>query len=152
MLRQLQKHAPHVGARAREVVSRVVERQVVHLVHLVARVVEAYRVEVVQLAQIPQLDRRVLAACKFIKIAIIGINSFHKSRERTCSEVVAVLGEGESRHRTLAAGELAHRRLVLHVPDANCRFFVACAQDETVGVESSARQYCKIDRLISSKH
>ena len=87
-----------VGAGDRQVGSRVVEAQVLDLV----AVVQLDRLEVLQLAQIPQLDARVLRA-----------------RRR---QVVAVLGEGYGRNRTgvaLEVGDVALLQFLLSMQKVN---------------------------------
>ena len=105
----------HVRAGTGQVAAAEVERHVAYLV----LGVELDGLEVLELAQVPQLDARVLA---------------------TRGQVVAVLGEGETRDGGRVARKVGQVALALQVPDLDERVARARAEYETVRVELSARE------------
>ncbi len=103
----------HVCAGARQIAAAEVER---HVAYLVGRV-HLDGLEVLELAQVPQLDARVLAAR---------------------GQVVAVLGECHARDGGRVAREVGQIALALQIPDLDDGVVGARAENETVRVELGA--------------
>lgn len=83
---------PDIRSSYSQIRAALVEANVLDLVGLL----QLQRLEILQLAQIPKLDARIL---------------------RCCCQVVSILGEANSCNRTCVTREVCHVGLLLEIPD-----------------------------------
>lgn len=109
------EHSPHIRTGNRQIRSTPIEAQIPH--HIV--LIQLNCLKVLQLAQIPQLNARIVGGRR---------------------QIVAILRERNRRNRPIVAGKVGHVALLLQVPDLHLRILGAGAENQTVRMELRRRQ------------
>lgn len=109
-------------------------------------IIQSNGLEVLQLPQIPQLQRAILSTYN----SITPIKNKYKNKvgggrrhaSLTSSKVVSVLGEGDGGDWARVTREVGHIGALLQIPNLNLRVCCTSAENQAVRMELSTGQSC----------